>query len=46
MHFKCESAVFIYHADGTTQTHADFNVPVSGGAVLPGFTFDLRLLIW
>jgi Uma2 family endonuclease len=37
--------VFVYHADGTIQTHTDFNVPVSGGDVLPGFTFDLRLLI-
>lgn len=37
--------VLIYQADGTTQTHAQFAQPLSGGDILPGFSFDLQLLL-
>lgn len=37
--------VFIHHADGTVTIHTQFDQPVSGGDVLPGFTFDLQLLL-
>ncbi len=36
--------VFIYQADGITRTHTDFNASLSGEDILPGFSFDLRLL--
>lgn len=37
--------VFIYHADGSISKHTDFDRPISGGDILPGFLFDLRLLM-
>ena len=37
--------VLIYKADGNVQTHAQFTQPLSGGDVLPGFLFDLQLLL-
>lgn len=37
--------VLIYRADGTISKHTDFEQPLSGEDVLPGFTFDLRLLL-
>lgn len=37
--------VLIYRADGTIADHTDFNQPLSGEDVLPGFTFDLKLLL-
>ncbi len=37
--------VLIYHADGSTQSHTQFDVPLSNSDTLPGFEFDLRLLI-
>lgn len=36
--------VLIYRADGTISKHTDFDQPLSGEDVLPGFAFDLRLL--
>jgi Uma2 family endonuclease len=36
--------VFIYRADGTISKHVDFEQPITGEAILPGFSFDLRLL--
>jgi Uma2 family endonuclease len=36
--------VFIYRADGTISKHTDFEQPLTGEDVLPGFAFDLRLL--
>ena len=36
--------VFIYRADGTISKHTDFDQPLTGEAVLPGFSVDLRLL--
>lgn len=36
--------VFIYRADGTISKHTDFEQSLTGESVLPGFTFDLRLL--
>lgn len=36
--------VFIYRADGTISKHTDFSQPITGEAILPGFSFDLRLL--
>ena len=35
----------IYKADGTVTRHTDFDQPLSGEDVLPGFAFDLRLLM-
>lgn len=37
--------VFIYHADGVVSRHTDFDQPIFGEDVLPGFSFNLRLLI-
>ncbi len=37
--------VLIYHADGVISKHTEFDQPISGGDVLPGFSFDLRLLM-
>ena len=37
--------VLIYRADGTISRHTDFDQPITGEDVLPGFTFDLRLLM-
>lgn len=37
--------VFIYRADGTISKHTDFEQPLTGEDVLPGFAFDLRLLL-
>jgi Uma2 family endonuclease len=37
--------VLIYHADGIAITHTQFTQPLSGGDVLPGFLFDLQLLL-
>ena len=39
-----EQEVFIYRADGTISKHVDFEQPLMGEDVLPGFSFDLRLL--
>lgn len=36
--------VFVYRADGTISRHTDFDQPLTGEALLPGFAFDLRLL--
>ena len=36
--------VCIYRADGTISRHTDFEKPLTGESVLPGFAFDLRLL--
>ena len=36
--------VFMYRADGSIGKHIDFEQPLTGEAVLPGFSFDLRLL--
>lgn len=36
--------VFIYRADGTISKHTDFDQPLTGELMLPGFSFDLRLL--
>lgn len=36
--------VFIYRADGTISKHTDFEQPLTGEDVLPGFVFNLRLL--
>lgn len=40
-----QQEVLIYRADGTISRHTDFNQPISGEDILPGFTFDLRLLV-
>ena len=40
-----QQEVLIYRADGTISKHTDFEQPISGENVLPGFTFDLRLLL-
>lgn len=40
-----QQEVPIYRADGTIGKHTDFEQPISGEDVLPGFAFDLRLLI-
>ena len=40
-----QQEVLIYRADGTIGKHTDFEQPISGEDVLPGFAFDLRLLI-
>ena len=37
--------VLIYRADGTIGKHLDFDQPISGEDVLPGFSFNLRLLL-
>ena len=37
--------VLIYRADGTISKHTDFEQPLSGEDVLPGFFFDLKLLM-
>ncbi|MBO0930539.1 Uma2 family endonuclease [Fibrella aquatilis] len=39
-----EQAVLIYRADGTISKHVDLTQPLNGENVLPGFSFDLRLL--
>ena len=40
-----QQEVLIYRADGTISKHTDFDQPISGEIVLPGFSFDLRLLL-
>ncbi len=40
-----QQEILIYRADDTISKHADFDQAVSGEAILPGFTFSLRLLI-
>ena len=40
-----QQEVLIYRADGTISKHTDLEQPISGEDVLPGFTFDLRLLL-
>lgn len=40
-----QQEVIIYRADGTISKHTDFGQPISGEDVLPGFAFDLRLLL-
>lgn len=40
-----QQEVIIYRADGTISKHTDFGQPISGEDVLPGFSFDLRLLL-
>lgn len=37
--------VLIYRTDGTISKHIDFNQPITGEDLLPGFAFDLRLLM-
>ncbi len=37
--------VIIYRADGTISKHTDFDQPLAGEDVLPGFEFNLRLLV-
>lgn len=37
--------VLIYRIDGTISRHADFDQPITGEALLPGFAFNLRLLL-
>ena len=37
--------VLIYRADGTSSRHTDFDQPIAGETVLPGFEFNLRLLV-
>ncbi|QMW05235.1 Uma2 family endonuclease [Spirosoma foliorum] len=37
--------VMIYRADGTISRHTDFENPLTGEAILPGFEFNLRLLL-
>ena len=37
--------VLIYRADDTISKHTDFDQPITGEDVLPGFAFDLRLLL-
>ncbi len=37
--------VLIYRADGTISKHTDFDQSITGEDVLPGFAFDLRLLL-
>ncbi|MCB9282921.1 MAG: Uma2 family endonuclease [Lewinellaceae bacterium] len=37
-----EKAAYIYHADGTVQKLEGWTQALSGGAVLPGFEFDLE----
>lgn len=40
-----QQEVLIYRADGAISKHTDFGQPISGEDVLPGFTFDLGLLM-
>jgi len=40
-----QADVLIYRADGTISRHTDFDQPISGEDILPGFLFDLRLLL-
>ncbi|GAB2554876.1 Uma2 family endonuclease [Spirosoma areae] len=40
-----QEEVLIYRADGTISKHTDFDQPISGEDVLPGFAFTLRLLV-
>ncbi|QDK79850.1 Uma2 family endonuclease [Spirosoma sp. KCTC 42546] len=37
--------VMIYRADGTISRHTNFEQPITGEDVLPGFEFNLRLLL-
>lgn len=37
--------VLIYRADGTISKHTNFDQPISGEDILPGFEFNLRLLM-
>ena len=39
-----EQSVLIYRADGTIGKHVDLAQPITGEDVLPGFSFNLRLL--
>lgn len=40
-----QQEVLIYRADGTISKHVDFDQPLTGENVLPGFDFNLRLLL-
>lgn len=40
-----QQEVLIYRADGTISKHVDFDQPFTGENVLPGFDFNLRLLM-
>ncbi|MVM37106.1 Uma2 family endonuclease [Spirosoma sp. HMF3257] len=40
-----QEEVMIYRADGTISRHTNFDEPLTGEAILPGFAFNLRLLI-
>ena len=40
-----QEEVLIYRADGTIGKHTDFEKPITGEDVLPGFNFTLRLLL-
>lgn len=40
-----QAEVLIYRADGTISKHTNADEPLSGEDVLPGFTFNLRLLL-
>ena len=40
-----EKEVLIYRADGTISKHTNFDQPILGEDVLPGFVFDLALLL-
>lgn len=40
-----QQEVLIYRADSTIGKHTDFDQPISGEDLLPGFAFDLRLLL-
>lgn len=37
--------VLIYRADGTISRHTAFDQPITGETILPGFAFNLRLLV-
>lgn len=39
-----QQEVMIYRADGTISKHTNFDLPLGGEDVLPGFMFNLRLL--
>ena len=40
-----QEEVLIYRADGTISKHTNFDQPITGEDVLPGFEFNLRLLM-
>ncbi len=39
-----QQEVLIYRADGTISKHTDFDQPLTGEHILPGFEFNLRLI--